>query len=272
MAGDWIKMRTNLLTHPKVVRMSSAFGADRIKTVGGIYAVWCLFDMHSEDGHLDGYTQEALDGLAGLPGISAAMASVGWLEITETGIATPEFDTHNGQSAKRRAQESERKRNERNLSASNADKKKTKSGPEKRREEKSDTEGKPSVGRAAKKCPDSFVLSEALLAFAKANAPLVNVELETATFRDHTFSTARSDWDGTWRNWIRKAQQMAEAKRNDLIRRNGTNGQPKSFQQINQEAGWARWEQMTGEVHPDRIKAQGGQVIEAPTEFLEIPQ
>ena len=28
---------------------------------------------------------------------------------------------------------------------------------------------------------------------------------ETETFRDYTFSKAITDWDGTWRNWIRKA-------------------------------------------------------------------
>lgn len=35
---------------------------------------------------------------------------------------------------------------------------------------------------------------------------------ETQAFRDHTFSTARSDWPGTWRNWIKKASE-------DLARR-----------------------------------------------------
>lgn len=50
MAGDWIKMRSDLLTHPKVVRISSALKTDRLRTIGALFSAWCLFDAHSEDG------------------------------------------------------------------------------------------------------------------------------------------------------------------------------------------------------------------------------
>lgn len=133
MAGDWIKMGKDLLTHPKVVRMSSALRADRLRTVGGLFAVWCLFDTHSADGQLSGYTPEALDELVGFPGIASAMEAVGWLSHDEEGVFLPRFEEHNGQSAKRRAQETERKREERKTSAPDADKKRTRE--EKRREE-----------------------------------------------------------------------------------------------------------------------------------------
>lgn len=133
MAGDWIKMGKDLLTHPKVVRMSSALRADRLRTVGGLFAVWCLFDTHSADGQLSGYTPEALDELVGFPGIASAMEAVGWLSHDEEGVFLPCFEEHNGQSAKRRAQETERKREERKTSAPDADKKRTRE--EKRREE-----------------------------------------------------------------------------------------------------------------------------------------
>ena len=144
MAGDWIKMRADLSTHPKVVRMMSALKADRLRIIGGLHAVWCLFDMHSEDGILEGYTVEALDDLIGFPGFSSSLESIGWLESSGDHLALPRFEEHNGQSAKRRAQEAERKRIGRNLSASDADKIKTKCGPEKRREEKSIRKPKPS--------------------------------------------------------------------------------------------------------------------------------
>lgn len=134
MAGDWIKMGKDLLTHPKVVRMSSALRADRLRTVGGLFAVWCLFDTHSTDGQLSGYTPEALDELVGFPGISTAMESVGWLSHDDEGVFLPGFEQHNGQSAKRRAQETDRKREDRKTSASGADKKRTRE--EKSREEK----------------------------------------------------------------------------------------------------------------------------------------
>lgn len=132
MAGDWIKMRTDLFTHPKVVRIASALKADRLRTVGGLMSVWCLFDAHSTDGHLEGYDLVTVDELIGWQGFSAAMRTVGWLDENPEGLALPEFDKHNGQSAKRRAQDSDRKRAGR-LSASDADKNGTRE--EKRREE-----------------------------------------------------------------------------------------------------------------------------------------
>ena len=135
MSGDWIKMRMDLRNHPKVVRMSSALKADRLRVVGGLWAVWCTFDAHSPDGLLEGYTLQAIDDDLGWRGFGAAMQAVGWLVESESGLEMPRFDEHNGKSAKRRAQESERKRNERNaderpqpvreLSASHADKKQT---------------------------------------------------------------------------------------------------------------------------------------------------
>jgi len=133
VAGDWIKMGKDLLTHPKVVRMSSALRADKLRTVGGLFAVWCLFDTHSEDGQLSGYTCETIDEEIRFPGFCAAMQSVGWLETDADGAFLPDFEEHNGQSAKRRAQETERKRAERKTSACDADKKRTRE--EKRREE-----------------------------------------------------------------------------------------------------------------------------------------
>ena len=143
MAGDWIKMRSNLTTHPKVVRISSALHADRFRVIGGLHAVWSLFDAHSDNGSLHGYTLDALDDLIGWPGFSAAMVRIEWLVESGETLTTPRFDDHNGQSAKRRAQDSDRKRKGRdagdcpqdirNVSACEADKKRTRE--EKRREE-----------------------------------------------------------------------------------------------------------------------------------------
>lgn len=134
MANDWIKMRVDLFTHPKVVRMASALKADTLRTVGGLMSVWSLFDAHSSDGTLEGYTPEIVDTHLRWDGFSAAMQAVGWLAFDPAnGLSLPEFDTHNGQSAKRRAQDADRKREVRKVSADKADKKRTRE--EKRREE-----------------------------------------------------------------------------------------------------------------------------------------
>jgi hypothetical protein len=100
-------------------------------------SAWCLFDAHSTDGRLDGYTPETLDDHLRWPGFAAAMIAVRWLVFVEDdsggSLALPEFDTHNGQSAKRRAQDKDRKKDVRKASALDADKKRTRE--EKRREE-----------------------------------------------------------------------------------------------------------------------------------------
>lgn len=132
MAGDWIKVRHDLATSPKVVRISSALKADRLRTVGGLVSAWCLFDVHSVDGTMEGYTPDTLDELIGWPGFSRAMIAVGWLLESSEGLELPRFTTHNGQSAKRRALDAERKRLGR-LSAFEADRMRTRE--EKSREE-----------------------------------------------------------------------------------------------------------------------------------------
>ncbi len=138
MAGDWIKMRADLFTHPKVVRIASALKADKLRTVGGLMSAWCLFDAHSVDGKLEGYTIEALDAHLGWEGFAAQMIAVQWLMADSQGLELPRFDAHNGQSAKRRAQDADRKQAVRKTSASDADKMRTRE--EKRREEKKEVQ------------------------------------------------------------------------------------------------------------------------------------
>jgi hypothetical protein len=164
MAGDWIKMQKSLPRDPRVVRISSALKADRLRTVGGLLSAWCLFDEQTEDGILEGYTAELMDDIVGFQGLARAMESVGWLEIGDGFLVVPRFEEHNGQSAKRRAQDSNRK-----MSARKEDKcpqtKRTKSGPEKRREEKSNVPPNPQGGKAERKdnlptTPQSIRISE----------------------------------------------------------------------------------------------------------------
>ncbi|AZE90242.1 Pyocin large subunit-like protein [Pseudomonas orientalis] len=141
MAGDWIKMRIDLQTHPKVFRMVSALKADRLRIIGGLHIAWSIFDTHCDDGVLVGYTVDAMDAVVGWPGFTQAMIDVEWASVNEGGsLVMPRFDEHNGASAKRRANDNERKRNDRktksvrNVSASDADSLRTRE--EKRREDK----------------------------------------------------------------------------------------------------------------------------------------
>src|SRR6185312_13409548 len=118
MAGDWIKMRSELQSHPKVVRILSAMrphdvqnATDKFRVIGGLHAAWSVFDTHSTDGVLFGYTPDLLNHVIGWPGFAEAMIAVDWLSFDgrET-LTLPEFDEHNSQSAKRRAEDQKRKR------------------------------------------------------------------------------------------------------------------------------------------------------------------
>ncbi|MCF5715521.1 Pyocin large subunit-like protein [Pseudomonas tremae] len=155
MAGDWIKMRIDLQTHPKVFRMVSALKADRLRIIGGLHVAWSIFDTHSDDGVLHGYSADAMDAVVGWPGFTQAMIDVEWASVNEDGsLVMPRFDEHNGASAKRRANDNERKRNDRktgrvrNVSASDADSLRTRE--EKRREEKKKQDQEHGAGAPAK--------------------------------------------------------------------------------------------------------------------------
>lgn len=106
-------MRTDLRNHPKIVRMASALKADRLRVVGGLWAVWSIFDTHSVDGLLEGYAAQTIDDDLNWRGFGGAMQAVGWLIESESGLQVPEFDEHNGASAKRRATETKRKQRDR---------------------------------------------------------------------------------------------------------------------------------------------------------------
>jgi len=216
MAGDWIKMRVDLFTHPKVVRMMSALKADALRTVGGLMSVWSLFDAHSIDGSLDAYTPEILDTHLHWEGFAAAMISIGWLIDTGESLMLPEFDTHNGASAKRRAQDKDRKKDVRKTSASEPDKKRTRE--EKSREENISSKDidapQAGVENQKRKCriPTDFLLTPERLTKAveywksKNRLDLVAVD-EFQKFVNHFTSNGKPmlDWEACWRTWYTNA-------------------------------------------------------------------
>lgn len=66
--------------------------------------------------------------------------------------------------------------------------------------------------RATRIAPHDFLVNAEMRAWASANHPGVNLDLETQKFRDHEFGTVRSDWIATWRNWIRNAEGFGGSK------------------------------------------------------------
>jgi len=113
MAADWIKMQKCTPDKPEPWAIATHLDIDPDAVVGKLFRVWCWFDEHTENGHAPSVTKKLLDREVSVPGFCAAMESVGWMLDDGTTITLPNFDRHNGESAKKRALSAERKRRQR---------------------------------------------------------------------------------------------------------------------------------------------------------------
>jgi hypothetical protein len=121
----WIKMRTNLRTHPKVVGISDRLKVKVALVIGACHIVWSMADEHSTDGFLPGVTPARIDRETGLKGFAVELARVGWLEVEQDGVRLARYEEHNGETGKGRAETQKRVhrhrlRNENPLPAGNA--------------------------------------------------------------------------------------------------------------------------------------------------------
>lgn len=129
MANSWIKMRVDLPSDPAVIRIRRATGLDADAVVGKLHRLWSWADAHTADGFAAGLDAEWVDEFACCAGFAAAMEAAGWLEVDAAGVRFANFERHNGQPAKVRAQRQTRM--ERIRGAARA----TDAPPEKRRED-----------------------------------------------------------------------------------------------------------------------------------------
>jgi hypothetical protein len=102
--GHWIKMFKSLWDHPKVVSMCETLNCGEALVIGALFRLWSLADTHSIDGRLD-LSAFALNRKIGVEGFAEAIATAGWLEIGDGFVVVVRFEEHNGQCAKRRAQD-----------------------------------------------------------------------------------------------------------------------------------------------------------------------
>ena len=133
MAGDWITIQHALPDKPEVVRIAGMLGIDQDAVTGKLLRLWIWADQQSVDGCALSVTESFLDRHVFQTGFAEALRAVGWLTGDDGCLSFPNFDRHNGKTAKTRALAKNRMgalRSERN-------KKSTDAQPEKRREEKS---------------------------------------------------------------------------------------------------------------------------------------
>jgi hypothetical protein len=113
MAGDWIKMRIDLAEDPAVIGMAETLGLDEFAVVGRLHVLWGWADSQSRDGHARGVTEKWIDRKVQRDGFAEAMVAAGWLLLRDGGIKFPNFDRHNGETAKQRGLATIRKKKSR---------------------------------------------------------------------------------------------------------------------------------------------------------------
>lgn len=105
MNEPWIKWTKGLTRKREVLLV-----AERLRVVPAHAAALCMLvwewaDDNTTDGYLRGMTPRMISTAIGIPGIAEVLAAqeVGWLHTVPDGIVIPNFDRHNGKTAKQRA-------------------------------------------------------------------------------------------------------------------------------------------------------------------------
>jgi len=103
MSGDWMKIEVSLPEKPEVWQIAGMVNIDPDAVVGKLLKVWRWFDAHTETGNAAGVTLSLVDHVAGVTGFGEAMSLCGWLHQDGSMLVLPNFDRHNGKTAKNRA-------------------------------------------------------------------------------------------------------------------------------------------------------------------------
>lgn len=213
MAGEWLKFEKATPDKPEVFAIAARLDIDPDAVVGKLIRVWSWFDTHTVDGNGRGVTAALLDRIATVTGFTRAMEAEGWLVVNDCGVSLPNFDRHTGETAKGRALGAKRSAEHRSKSnAPTVTESVTPALPreEKKREELKQEQKKEPASPSGSRLPTDFVMPDEWLTWARAERPELNHQSEAASFSDYWHGlpgakARKTDWLGTWRNWIRKA-------------------------------------------------------------------
>lgn len=103
MAGDWIKFESATPDKPEIWSIADSLDVDPDAVVGKLLRVWIWFDSHTESGNAPSVTKKLLDRLVGVNGFCDCVILAGWMTQNNDEIHLPNFERHNGNTAKNRA-------------------------------------------------------------------------------------------------------------------------------------------------------------------------
>jgi len=173
MAGDWIKVEHTTPDKPEVFTLAELLQIDPDAVTGKLLRLWIWADQQTIDGNARSVTFALLDRIAGQRGFADALVRVGWLQVVDGGVVFSNFERHNGDTAKKRAQGSRRVAKHRSGNAESVTESQvcnavsvTKALPEKRREEIKDTHAGAAFGEQGQAfIPEKINTPECLRAF-----------------------------------------------------------------------------------------------------------
>lgn len=100
---SWIKFEASTVDKPEVWQIAQALGMEPDTVIGKLIRVWLWFDEHTLDGNAPSVTKALLESKISVTGFCNAMIAAGWMVEREGTISLPNFDRHNGKTAKNRA-------------------------------------------------------------------------------------------------------------------------------------------------------------------------
>lgn len=101
---SWIKVQVTLPESPKIFRLARLLGVGRMEALGYAVRWFCWLDTYCANGATELHADE-VDALVGRVGITAAFCELGWAAVDADGyVLVLEFDKHNGDNSKKRAE------------------------------------------------------------------------------------------------------------------------------------------------------------------------
>ena len=110
---SWVRINTTLPHSQKIILLAAELGCKRRHALGLAVEFFCWVDSNFSSGFTQ-LTPKQVNNFFEQKKFAEALCKIGWASIDETGcLFIQDFDTYNGESAKRRAQEAEKKRKQR---------------------------------------------------------------------------------------------------------------------------------------------------------------
>lgn len=100
---SWIKFRTSLIRDGRVTLASRKCGVSRSAIIGALVTLWSLADEQcDEHGSMFGWSAEDLDREIGIENFCKSLPPC-WIDLSGEFVKLPEYQEHNGSTAKKRA-------------------------------------------------------------------------------------------------------------------------------------------------------------------------